>query len=139
MDLSKQCENYSSKISHSEHSLVIEINTSRTHGRESRGSRVVEVVAPLRFVKRGSLSSLLIPPCSTDSPNSYFFFLVAGARVFLPRESSRQSCPDRYERFVCIVLRQRQHVSRTRYFSPPSRIVTPSPSPLPVRGKNSLV
>lgn len=77
--------------------------------------------------KRGSaLASSLVRRTLISLPSRS----TPSALVHLPRELSRQSCLDRYERFVCIVLRQRQHVSRTRYFSPSSRIVAPL-TPIP--------
>lgn len=67
----------------------------------------------------------LLPPCSRRS------------RILAAREIPRQSCLDKHERFVCIVLRQRQHVSRTEVLSLHPllayRLARPS------RGKNSLV
>jgi len=79
----------------------------------------------VRFVKEESLSSSLVP--RLDQLAELLFLSLTHRR---PRELLRQSCLDKHERFVCIVLRQRQHVSRTRYFSPRRRIVA---SPAVVR------
>lgn len=64
------------------------------------------------------LSFLYLFPGTANSRRTLISSRYLPAPVYLPpRELSRQSCLDKHERFVCIVLRQRQHVPWTRYFS----------------------
>lgn len=111
------------------------IASCRTHSENSQ-SRVTGVFARKlrsRAVCKGKdRSPLHLFPDSSNSPNSYFFPPTHTACT-CPRELPRQSCLDKHERFVCIVLRQRQHVSRTRYFS------LTAYRRVPGRGKNSSV
>lgn len=110
---------------------------SRIHGKRERETREREsrdfcekVAVSCGLSRREDHSRFFT--CSR--PILYFFSLLA---------SIRQSYPDKHERFVCIVLRQRQHVSRTNgggggwrgreYFSLQSRVSSPG------RDKNSSV